>query len=194
MPDLRHSAAVVLGLLFGFGALADDAPVSLDSVDSGNTVSLDSLNTGKTRSLDSVDTGETVDQDTLDVGRTDSLDAADTGHTVDQDTLDTGTTESLSSAERAPEAPPSLPSQLPEIRNDALRAQAQAARDELMDAEQRYAGASAKYSEMRAHDFPRGDAAAAIVQEYEASHAAWDQAKARYAEILQQANPAAVGD
>lgn len=194
MPDLRRAAVVTLGLLFALSAQADDEPVSLDSVDSGHTVSLDSVDTGKTRSLDSVDDGETIDQDELDVGHTTSLDAADTGRTVDQDTLDTGKTESLSAAERSPEAAPSLPDPLPPIANPSQRADAQAARDALVEAESRYAAANAKYSEMRAHDFPRGEAAAAIVKAHEDAHAAYEQASERYQEILDQVDPAAIGD
>jgi len=194
MPDLRRTAVVTLGLLFALSARADDEPVLLDSVDTGNTVSLDSVDTGKMRSLDSVDDGETIDQDERDVGHTISLDAADTGRSVDQDTLDIGKTESLSAAERPPEAAPSLPAPLPQISNPSLRADARAARDALVDAESRHAAANARYSEMRAHDHPRGEAAAAIVKEHEDAHAAYDQARERYQELLDQVDPAAIGD
>jgi len=194
MPQPWRAAAIVLGLLFGLTAQADDDTVDLDSVDRGHTVDLDTLDTGHTRSLDAVDTGETIDQDTLDVGHTTSLDAADTGKTVDQDAIDTGTTESLDAAEAAPEAPPSLPAALPPIADDSLRAKAQAAREALVDAEHRYAAANAEYSEMRAHDFPRGEAAAAIVKEHTAASLAYEQANARYTEILQQVDPGAAED
>jgi hypothetical protein len=172
MPELRRAAVVVLSLLLGLAAQADDGTVDLDSVD----------------------TGHTVDQDSLDTGHTTSLDSADTGKTVDQDSLDTGTMESLDAAEAAPEAPPSLPAALPQIADDSLRAQAQAARDTLVDAEHRYAAANAAYSEMRAHDFPRGEAAAAIVKEHTAARLAYEQASAGYTEILQQVDPAAIDD
>jgi hypothetical protein len=194
MLDLRRAAVFALALLFGLAAQADDEPVSLDSVDTGETRSLDSVDTGSTRSLDSVDTGETVDQDALDVGDTTSLDDADTGRTVDADTLDTGTTESLGEAEAPPEAPPSLPRPLPPIADDSLRADAQAAHAELVAAERRVAAANAAYSEMRAHDYPRGDAAAAIAREYAAANVAYEQANARYREILEQVDPASLGD
>jgi len=137
---------------------------------------------------------EPVDQDTLDVDHTTSLDAADTGETVDQDSIDTGTTESLDAAEVAPDASPSIPAALPEIANDSLRAEAQATRETLVVAERRYAAANAEYSEMRADDFPRGEAAAAIVKEHAAARRAYEQASARYTEILQQVDPGAAED
>lgn len=192
----RSSLAIVaaLGLCFGPAAQADDEPVTLDSVDSGETRSLDSVDTGRTRSLDSVDDGESVDQDSVDDGATRSLDSVDTGQMVDQDTLDTGSTESLSDAETPPEAPPSLPGQLPSIANPTLRAQAKQAHDALVAAETRVTAANEAYSEMRAHDYPRGEAAAAIVKEHEDANAAYEAAKSRYDSILEQVDPAALGD
>lgn len=174
MLELRRSAIVVfaVGLLFGLASQADDEPVSLDSVDSGQMRSLDSVETGETRSLDSVDTGET---DTL-------------------DSVDTGTTESLSRAEKPPAGLPSTPAPLPQIQRGSLRADAEAARDALIESEKRSLEASAEYSEMRAHDHPRGEAAAAIVKEYEEAQAAYEQAKERYQSILDQVDPAALGD
>ena len=47
---------------------------------------------------------------------------------------------------------------------------------------------------MRAHDFPRGEAAAAIVKEHTEARLAYEQASARYTEILQQVDPAAIDD
>jgi hypothetical protein len=184
----------MLGLLLALRAQADDEPVSLDSVDTGHTVSQDKLDTGKTKSLDTYDTGKTVDQDTLDVGHTDTLDSADKGHTVDQDSIDTGKTESLSAAERPPEAAPKPPGPLPSIGDEWLRAKAQAARDTLVTAEQRAAAADAAYSEMRAHDFPRGEEAAAIAKEYETSRELYEKAKTNYDEIVGQVEPAAPGN
>lgn len=196
MLALRRRAIAVFasGLLFGLSARADDEPVSLDSVDTGQMRSLDSVDTGKTRSLDSVDTGETVDQDSLDVGRTNSLDSADTGHTDTLDSVDTGRTESLSQAETPPAGAPSTPAPLPQIHGTALRADAKAARDALIEAEKRALKANAEYSEMRAHDYPRGEAAAAIVKEYEEAQPAYEAAKERYQSILDQVDPAALGD
>jgi hypothetical protein len=185
---------VILGLLFALTALADDEPVSLDSVDTGSTLDQDNLDTGKTHSLDTFDKGKTVDQDTLDVGHTNTLDSADKGKTVDQDSIDTGTTESLSDAETAPAAPPSQPAPLPPMGDDWLREKAQAAHDALVDAAYRAKAADAAYSEMRAHDFPRGEEAAAIVKEYETSRALYDQAQTKYDEILGQVDPAALGN
>lgn len=196
MLALRHRALAVFGfaLLLGLAAQADDEPVSLDSVDSGQTRSLDSVDTGKTRSLDSVDTGEMVDQDSLDVGRTDSLGAADTGRTESLDSVDTGATESLSQAERPPAGAPTTPAPLPQIQGTALRGDARAARDALIAAEKRALKANAEYSKMRAHDYPRGEAAAAIVKEYEEAQPAYEQAKERYQAILDQVDPAALGN
>jgi predicted component of type VI protein secretion system len=194
MLRLRRAAVVIPGLLLALSAQADDEPATLDSVDTGHTRSLDSVDTGKMRTFGSVDDGETVDQDTLDKGHTTSLDAADTGHTVDQDALDTGTTESLSAAETAPEAPPALPAPLPMIADDSLREEAQTKRDALVEAEHRVVAANAEYSEMRAHDFPRGEAAAAIVKEHEDANAAYEAANASYRAILEQVDPAAIGD
>ena len=190
----RRAAVVTLGLLFALGAQADDEPVSLDSVDTGRTVSQDKLDKGQTNSLDTYDKGKTVDQDTVDIGHTNTLDSVDKGRTVDQDTIDTGKTESLSAAEKPPEAPPTPPAALPKIGDDWLRKKAEAARDDLVAAEQRAAAADAAYSEMRAHDFPRGEAAAAITKEYETARALYEKAKASYDEILGQVNPAALGE
>ena len=172
MADLRRAAIVTLALLLGLAARADDPPVTLDSVDDG----------------------QMVDQDSLDDGHTTSLDAADTGHSVDQDAIDTGTTESLSHAERPPEPAPSAPAPLPKIHNTALRGDAQAAREALIKAEARSVKANAEYSEMRAHDFPRGEAAAKIVKEYEEATAAYEQARESYQAILDQVDPASLGD
>ena len=188
------SAALALVLLLAPAAQADDEPVSLDSVDTGQMRSLDSVDTGKTRSLDSVDTGEMVDQDSLDVGRTESLDAADHGSTETLDAVDTGRTESLSQAETPPAGAPTTPAPLPRIQGTALRGDAKAARDALIAAEKRAIKANAEYSEMRAHDYPRGEAAAAIVKEYEEAQPAYEQAKERYQAILEQVDPAALGD
>ncbi len=172
MRRLGSAAIVSLGLWSGTLALAEDGPVDLDAVDTGQMRSLDSYDTGRTRSLDSVDTGSTVDFDSV----------------------DTGTTESLSAAEAAPAAAPSPPAPLPPIANDSLREKALAAHAELAAAEHRSVAANAAYSEMRAHDFPRGDAAAAIVKEYQTARDTYDQAKAQYTEILEQVNPAAIGN
>lgn len=194
MPRLRRAAVVTLGLLFALSAQGDDEPATLDSVDTGHTVSQDKLDTGQTRSLDTYDKGETVDQDSLDVGHTNTLNSADKGRTVDQDSIDTGKTESLSAAETPPEAPPKPPAPLPKIGDDWLSKQAQAARDVLVTAEQRAAAADAAYSEMRAHDFPRGEEAAAISKEYETSRALYEKAQKDYDEILQQVDPAALAN
>ncbi len=194
MLRLRRAAVVMHGLLFALSAQADDEPVSLDSVDTGHAVSQDKLDKGQTNSLDTYDKGKTVDQDTLDVGHTDTLDSADNGRTVDQDSIDTGKTESLSAAEAPPEAAPKPPGALPKIGDEWLRKKAEAARDDLVAAEQRAAAADAAYSEMRAHDFPRGEAAAAITKEYETSRALYEKAKTSYDEILGQVDPAALGD
>lgn len=196
MFELRRSAIAVfaIGLLLGLAAQADDEPVSLDSVDTGRMRSLDSVDTGKTRSLDSVDTGETVDQDSLDVGHTNSLDAADSDESETLDSVDTGTTESLSQAETPPAGAPSSPAPLPQIQSGSLRANATSAREALIKAETRSLKANAAYSEMRAHDYPRGEAAAAIVKEYEEAQAAYEAAQARYQSILDQVDPADIRD
>jgi len=194
MPELRHVAVVVFGLCVGISAQADDGYTNLDAVDTGHTRSLDAYDKGSTRSLDGVDEGKTVDQDALDDGHTTSLDKADTGRTVDFNRVDDGSTESLSAAEAPPKAAPSLPPPLPAIANDGLREKALNARAALVAAEQRSTAADAAYSEMRAHDFPRGEAAAAIEKEYEAAHTAYEQANAHYTEILQKVNPAAIDD
>ena len=168
--------------------------MSLDSVDTGKMRSLDSVDTGETRSLDSVDTGEMVDQDSLDVGQTNSLDAADTGKTETLDSLDTGSNREPVAGRDPAAGAPSTPAPLPQIHGTALRADAKAARDALVEAEKRALKANAEYSEMRAHDYPRGEAAAAIVKEYEEAQPAYEAAKERYQSILDQVDPAALGD
>ena len=194
MSGSCRAALVALVLSLALAAQADDEPVSLDSVDTGETTSLDAVDTGETRSLDSVDDGETVDQDSLDVGSTKSLDAADDGKTEDLDAVDTGSTESLSAAEKPPEAAPNAPAPLPQGTSGAMRAKLTAARDALVKAEARAVKANATYSDMRAHDYPRGEAAAAIVKEYEAAGADYERANAVWTELLEQVDPASLGD
>ena len=65
MFQLLRVAAVMLALLCGVSAQAQDNSHSLDSVDSGGS-----------KSLDAVDTGESVDPDSLD-GGSESLDDAE---------------------------------------------------------------------------------------------------------------------
>lgn len=65
MFQLLRVAALMVVLLCGVSARAQDNSHSLDSVDDGSS-----------KSLDSVDTGDTVDPDTLD-GGSESLDAAE---------------------------------------------------------------------------------------------------------------------
>lgn len=64
MSELRHAAAIGVGLLFGLSAEADDGTVDLDAVDKGKTRTLHSVDIGKTDDLDAADTGKTVDIDT----------------------------------------------------------------------------------------------------------------------------------
>lgn len=122
--------------------------------------SLDSAATGEARSLDSADKGESVDLDAANSGGSESLDAAGTDA--------------------------SAPAPLPEIDDATVHAQAQDARDAVVAAQQRSTQANAAYSKMRARDYPQGDARAAIVKERDAARQAYEQASARYQEILKQ--------
>ena len=126
------------------------------------------------RSLDSVDKGESK-----------SLDSVDTGESVDLDDAESGGAESLDAAEIASPSLPAPPP-LPEIDDDAMRAQAHDARDAVLVAQQRAEQANAAYSKMMSRDYPQGDARAAIVQERDSAQQAHQQANARYAEILKQ--------
>jgi acetyl-CoA acetyltransferase len=112
------------------------------------------------RSLDSASTGEAK-----------SLDAAAGDESVGLDAVG---------------ADPSAPAPLPEIDDDAMRAEAQAARDAVLSAQRRAAQADAAYSKMRSRDYPQGDARAAIVNERNAAREAYAAANARYQELLEQ--------
>jgi len=132
----------------------------------GPSRSLDSVATGDSKSLDAVDTGESVDPDALDSG-SESLDAA----------------EAPAQGQPAPMAPPAA---LPAIDDDAMRAQAESARNAVLVEQQRVLQANAAYSSMMTRDYPQGDARAAIVQERDAASQAYQQASARYAAMLKQ--------
>jgi hypothetical protein len=127
-----------------------------------------------TRSLDSVSSGDSK-----------SLDSVEKGKSVDLDAAESGGAESLDAAEIASPSLPA-PAPLPEIDDDAMRAQAQGARDAVLVAQQRAEQANAAYSKMMARDYPQGDARAAIVEERASAQQAHQQASARYAEILKQ--------
>jgi hypothetical protein len=81
-------------------------------------------------------------------------------------------------------APP--PAALPQIDDTAARAAAQRARDEVVAARQRLDRANAAYGQMRARDYPRGDARADIVRERDAARAEYLRASARYTELVEQ--------
>ena len=66
MSQLRRTAAVILVVLCGATAQAEDPSRSLDSVDKGGS-----------KSLDSVDKGESVDLDAAESGGAESLDTAE---------------------------------------------------------------------------------------------------------------------
>ena len=155
MLHLRRTAAIMLVLLCGANAQAQDQSHSLDSVDDA-----------KSKSLDAVDTGESVDPNGGDTGGSESLDAA----------------EAPAAAPTA--AALTAPAALPEIDDATMRAQAQSAREVVLVAQQRVQRANAAYSSMMARDYPQGDARAAIVQERDAAGQAELQASVRYAAIL----------
>lgn len=128
----------------------------------------------RSRSLDSVDKGESK-----------RLDAVDTGESIDLDDAEATGSESLDAAERAPSAQPAPPA-LPDIDDPNTLAQARDAREAVLVAQQRVAQANAAYSRMMSRDYPQGDARAAIVLERDAARKAYEQATARYAEILKE--------
>jgi hypothetical protein len=109
------------------------------------------------------------------------------------DSASTGKTKSLGSAAGsesvgldAAKTEPSAPAPLPDIDDDALRSEAQAARDAVLAAQERSAQADAAYSKMRSRDYPQGDARAAIVKERSAAREAYATANARYQDLLNQ--------
>lgn len=83
-------------------------------------------------------------------------------------------------------APASAPAALPEIDDAAARSAAERARHEVETARERLNRANAAYSQMRARDYPRGDARAAVVRERDEARRDYEAANARYAEILEQ--------
>jgi len=111
-----------------------------------------------------------------------SLDSAATAETRSLDSVVGGESVGLDAAR----ADPSAPEPLPEIDDDAMRSQAQAARDAVLAAQQRSTQADAAYSKMRSRDHPQGDARAAIVKERNAAREAYAGANARYRELLKQ--------
>lgn len=111
-----------------------------------------------------------------------SLDSASTGEAKSLDAAAGDESAGLD----AVGADPSAPAPLPEIDDDAMRAEAQAARDAVLAAQQRAAQAGAAYSKMRSRDYPQGDARAAIVKERNAAREAYATANARYQELLKQ--------
>jgi hypothetical protein len=108
--------------------------------------------------------------DSVDEGRTDSLDAADTGQTESLDSADQRRNDSASAP--GPAAP------LPAVENGNWEAQAAQAKQRIAAAEERLRKANIAYSEMRARNYPRGEAAEKIVSEREAAEGAlsdaWD--------------------
>lgn len=81
-----------------------------------------------------------------------------------------------------------VPAAVPEIEDGAARAAAEKAHADLDEARQRLARANDAYAEMRARDYPRGNARAQLLRERDAARRAYERAEARYAEILAQSS------
>lgn len=183
MIELRRALAIGFGLFMGLAAQAEDT-TDLDSVTTGETRSLDEVDIGETRDLDETDTGSTDSLDSVDTGKTDPLDSVDTGETDSLDAADTGKTVDLDTAESDVPAPVAAPAPTPNIGTAEQRAEAQRIREEAVVATQRLNGANAAYSEMMARGYPTGDARARIIQQRDTARASYEQANARYQDLL----------
>lgn len=126
------------------------------------------------------DLEEWDDRTTVEDDNTHTLDSLDGGRTESLDGADTGRTESLDSVEQrrnGPSAAPGPAAPTPTAIEDGnWEAQAQRAKQRIAAAEERVRQANAAYSEMRARDYPRGEAAEQIVAEREAAESALNEA------------------
>jgi len=128
------------------------------------------------------DMEEWDDRTTLEDDNTHTLDSVDAGRTESLDSVERRRNES--SFESAPAE------RLPAIEHGDFEAQAARARERVAQAEERLRQANAAYSEMRARNHPRGEAAEQIVAERQAAERALNDASDYLARIKRAASEA----
>jgi hypothetical protein len=128
------------------------------------------------------DLEEWDDRTTLEDDNTHTLDSVDTGNTESLDSVEgRRDTDSYSAAPAAP---------VPAAEDGNWESQADRAKERIRQAEERLRAANVDYSEMRARNYPRGEAAGQITAERGAAEGELNEAWSDYGKIKRGAHDA----